>query len=101
MSLEMLLAQFDGLLQTPADVEKLNGAILQWAVEGRLVPQCANDDPASWLLKQIVSAKDELEDVRKSKRNQQVKPISKDEVPYILPPTCLTDKTQNGVLSKT
>lgn len=53
MSLEMLLAQFDGLLQTPADVEKLNGAILQWAVEGRLDSQCTDDEPASTFLKQI------------------------------------------------
>ena len=55
--LALLLERFDGLIETPADVEKLEQAILQWAVMGRLVPQDPHDEPASVLLERIAAEK--------------------------------------------
>lgn len=84
MSLELLLDQFDGLIQTPADVEKLNATILQWAVQGRLVPQDPNDEPASVLLEKIAAEKKRLASQKKI-RVRKVKVISKKDIPFTVP----------------
>jgi type I restriction enzyme S subunit len=49
----LLLEHFEALLATPADVEQLNRAILTLAVQGRLVAQDPDDEPASELLKRV------------------------------------------------
>jgi type I restriction enzyme S subunit len=48
--LAMLLHHFDLIVQTPADVDKLDAAILQLAVEGKLVAQDPNDGTAITLV---------------------------------------------------
>ena len=85
MALDLLLEQFDGLIQTPADVKKLEQTILQWAVMGRLAPQDANDEPASVLLKRIAAERARLVKEKKIKRAKKWPPISDDEIPYPVP----------------
>lgn len=85
MSLEMLLAQFDGLIQRPADVAKLDAAILQWAVEGRLGTQCTNDEPVAELLKRIKVETDELVKAKKISKPKKSPSIKQSEIPYDLP----------------
>src|SRR5690349_1657150 len=53
MTMSSMLEYFDNLLITSEDVEQLNQAILQFAVQGKLVLQNPNDEPAISLLKQI------------------------------------------------
>src|SRR3989344_7272988 len=66
-------------------ISKLRQAILQEAVQGKLVPQNPNDEPASELLKKIQKEKDKLIKEGKMKKQKPLPPISDDEIPYELP----------------
>ena len=66
--------------------EQLKKSILQEAIEGRLVPQDPNDEPASVLLDKIRKEKEKL--VKKGKlkkKDLQEAPISEDEIPFKIP----------------
>ena len=65
-----------------ADLRK---SILQAAVQGRLVPQDKNDEPASELLKRIQAEKARLTKADKLKIEKPLPPITEDEIPYDLP----------------
>ena len=68
------------------NAQQLKNAILQEAIEGRLVPQDPNDEPASALLARIRKEKEELVKVGKlKKKDLEVKPISEDEIPFEIP----------------
>ena len=64
---------------------KLRQSILQEAVEGKLVPQDPNDEPASVLLERIKEEKERLIKEGKIKKEKPLPPISEDEIPYELP----------------
>jgi len=66
-------------------ISKLRQAILQEAVQGKLVPQDPNDEPASELLKKIHKEKENLIKEGKIKKQKPLPPISDDEIPYELP----------------
>jgi len=66
-------------------ISKLRQAILQEAVQGKLVPQDPNDEPASELLKKIHKEKENLIKEGKIKKQKTLPPISEDEIPYELP----------------
>lgn len=65
-----------------ADLRK---AILQAAVQGKLVPQNKNDEPASELLKRIQAEKTVLIKEGKLKKEKPLPPITEDGIPYDLP----------------
>ena len=66
--------------------EKLKKSILQEAIEGRLVPQDPNDEPASVLLDKIRKEKAKLVKEGKLKKKDLIEtPISKDEIPFEIP----------------
>ena len=64
---------------------KLRQSILQEAVQGKLVPQDPNDEPASVLLERIKEEKERLIKEGKIKKEKPLPPISEDEIPYELP----------------
>lgn len=64
---------------------ELRQSILQAAVQGRLVPQDPNDEPASELLKRIQQEKARFVKEGKIKKEKPLPPITKDEIPYTLP----------------
>ena len=66
----------------PAKMEK---SILQYAVEGKLLPQNTNDEPANVLLKRIKEQKERLIKDKIIRREKSLPPISKDETPFEVP----------------
>lgn len=68
--------------------ERLKKSILQEAIEGRLVPQDPNDEPASVLLQKIREEKQQLvKEGKLKKKDLEEKPISEDEIPFEIPDT--------------
>ena len=66
-------------------IGQLRQSILQEAVQGKLVPQDPNDEPASVLLERIKEEKERLIKEGKIKKEKPLPPISEDEIPYELP----------------
>ena len=50
--------------------KQLKNSILQWAIQGKLVPQDPNDEPASVLLDKIRKEKERLIKEKKIKRDK-------------------------------
>lgn len=68
------------------NAQQLKNSILQEAIEGRLVPQDPNDEPASVLLDKIRKEKAKL--VKEGKINKKYleeSPIPKEDIPFIIP----------------
>ena len=65
-----------------ADLRK---AILQYAVEGKLVPQDIHDEPASILYEKIKAEKENLIKQGKIKKEKPLPPITNDDIPYEIP----------------
>lgn len=73
--------------------KQLKNAILQLAIQGKLVPQDANDEPASALLAQIRKEKEQLVKAGKlkpacrqaGKKDLETTPIADDEKPFEIP----------------
>jgi len=82
---ELLFKNFELLADAPNCIQKLRELILQLAVQGKLVPQDPNDEPASVLLEKIKAWKNRLIEESKINRSSRIPPIDPGEVPYELP----------------
>lgn len=65
--------------------EQLRASILQYAMEGKLVKQNSNDEPASELLKKIENEKAELVKEGKIKKSKKLPVITDDEKLFDIP----------------
>ena len=65
--------------------EMMKKSILQEAVQGKLVPQDPNDEPASLLLKKIAEEKKRLIKEGKIKKQKLLPEITEDEIPFDIP----------------
>jgi len=65
--------------------QQLKSAILQMAVQGKLVPQDPTDEPASVLLDKIRAEKERLIKEGKIKKEKPLPPITDDEIPFDVP----------------
>ena len=65
--------------------KQIRQSILQYAVQGKLVEQNPQDEPASELLKRIKAEKEQLIKEGKIKKAPPLPPITQDEIPYELP----------------
>jgi type I restriction enzyme S subunit len=66
----------------PNDLKK---SILQQAIQGRLVPQDPDDEPASVLMEKITKEKEKLIKDGKIKKQKSLPPITEDEIPFDIP----------------
>jgi len=76
---------FDLLYSTPENVNDLKQMILQFAVQGKLVPQDPNDESVGVLLEKIKEEKERLVKEGKIKKQKPLPAISKDEKSFELP----------------
>lgn len=65
--------------------QDLKNSIFQLVLQGKLVPQNPDDEPASELLKRIEAEKAKLIREGKIRREKPLLPISEDEIPFDIP----------------
>ncbi len=80
-----LCNEFDLIFDTPENVALLRQAVLQLAVQGKLVPQNPEDEPASVLLERIKVEKTRLEKEGKIKKMKPLPPVAEEEMTYVVP----------------
>jgi len=85
MDLNMLFEKFDLLMDSPNSTAKMRELILQLAVQGKLVEQDPNHEPAGELLKRIKAEKEKLITEGKIKKQKPLAPIDTNDAPYELP----------------
>jgi len=66
-------------------ISKLRLQILQDAIQGKLVSQDPNDEPASVLLEKIRAEKEKLVKEKKLKKSKPLPPIKEEEIPFDIP----------------
>jgi type I restriction enzyme, S subunit len=84
-SVQFVANNFDSLYDTIENIKELRQAILTFAVQGKLVPQDSNDEPASVLVERITKEKERLIKEGLLKKEKPLPPIKEDEIPYELP----------------
>lgn len=67
--------------------QELKNSILQLAVQGKLVPQSAEDEPAVELVKRIITEKQRHISRGAIKKEKALPPITEDELPFDIPET--------------
>lgn len=82
---QRICTNFDLLYDHPETISKLRAAILQLAVQGKLVPQDPNDEPASVLLERLKAEKERLVKEGKIKKQKKLPAIKDEEKPFELP----------------
>ncbi len=65
--------------------EKLKKSILQYAIQGKLVPQLETEEPANELIEKIKKEKAELIKQGKMKKEKPLPPITDEEKPFEVP----------------
>ena len=85
MTNEQFLQQFDHFIDAPNGFKKLRELILQLVVQGKLVPQNPDDEPAHNLLKRITVQKALLVKDKTIKKGNPLPPIGKEDEPWPLP----------------
>ena len=79
------IGQMDTLADVPQAIPPIRETILQLAVQGKLVAQDSNDEPAAELLKRIAAEKEQLVKDGKIKKPKPLPEIEEDEIPFEIP----------------
>jgi len=85
MNPQTFFDEFGLLADTPDGVKKLRELILQLAVQGKLMPQDSNDEPAAVLLERIMAEKTRLVKEGKIKKGKPLPSITVNEIYFELP----------------
>ncbi|MEN9424726.1 MAG: type restriction enzyme EcoEI specificity protein, partial [Pseudomonadota bacterium] len=83
--LAAFVAQFPLFARAPNGIANLRALILQLAVQGKLVPQDPNDEPASASLEKIAAEREQLIKTGKIKKEKPLPMIADDEKLFELP----------------
>ena len=81
MSIDVLFADFDRLIQSAESVHRLRRFVLDLAVRGKLAPQDPNDEPASELLKRIALEKARLVKAGEIRKQKILLPVHRGDIP--------------------
>jgi len=81
----LLEQHFDTAFSAPDGIKKLRELILTLAMQGKLVEQDPNDQPASELLKEIEAEKQQLVTAGKIKKPKSLSAIVNEEMPHKIP----------------
>ena len=104
MTNEQFLQQFGHFIDAPNGIQKLRELILQLAVQGKLVDQDPNEEPASNLLEKISDKKSELIKGKIIRKGKKLPGPEEDKIPFLLPGSwnwCrLGDVTNYGATGK-
>lgn len=87
--------RMDELFTTPADLAPLREAVLQLAVQGRLVRQDPADEPASRLLDNAIQEKSNLIKQRKIRKRKTDRALSREEIPFEIPSSWIWVRLHN------
>lgn len=82
MNAERLLQHYEKIAEAPDAIARLRRFILDLAVHGKLVPQDANDEPASELLKRIAKEKARLVKAREFREPSSFVSINRETLPF-------------------
>ncbi|MEM9219403.1 MAG: hypothetical protein AAGD25_34355 [Cyanobacteria bacterium P01_F01_bin.150] len=82
---QLLDRHFDTAFAAPDGIKKLRELILTLAMQGKLVPQNPNDQPASELLEEIEAEKQRLEKIQKTRKSKPLPELNASQIPYGLP----------------
>ncbi|MCG7324073.1 restriction endonuclease subunit S [Achromobacter sp. ACRQX] len=82
---ELLEKHFDVAFAAPDGIKKLRELILTLAMQGKLVPQDPNEQPACELLKEIEAEKQRLLKEGRIKKPKPLPPVTEEEKSYALP----------------
>ncbi|MEI6847681.1 MAG: restriction endonuclease subunit S [Chlorobiaceae bacterium] len=83
--MEQLEKYFDIAFAAPEGIKKLRQLILTLAMQGKLVPQDPNDQPASALLQEIETEKSKMVKAGKFRESKPLPQVNLDGVPHQLP----------------
>lgn len=104
MTNQQFLQHFGHLIDAPNGIQKLRELILQLAVQGKLVDQDPNEEPASNLLEKISDKKSELIKGKIIRKGKKLPGPEEDKIPFLLPGSwswCrLGDVTNYGATGK-
>src|SRR5690554_5945363 len=81
----LLEQHFDTAFSSPEGISRLRELILTLAMQGKLVKQDPNDQPASELLKDIEAEKQRLIAEKKIRKQKPLPTVTEEEIPYQLP----------------
>lgn len=84
MNADRLLALYEKVAEAPDAIARLRRFVLDLAVRGKLVPQGADDEPASDLLKRIAAEKARLVKAGEIRKPKALPPVN--DQPFALPP---------------
>src|SRR2546421_12989391 len=85
MKLETFFEKFDLFADAPTAVETRRELVLQLAVQGSLVNQCSEDEPADSLALTISKDRAAFVEARSLARQRTFDPVPDDQCPFSLP----------------
>lgn len=93
MNHEIFFENFELLADAPNGVQKLRELILQLAVQGKLVLQDPDDEPAAVLLEKIKAEKKQMVNEKKIKKTTQY--IDFEDLPFEIPSSWVISNLQS------
>jgi type I restriction enzyme, S subunit len=83
--LSVYIDNFETIFGVKNNIQGLRNKVLELAIQGKLVEQDPNDEPASELLKKIKAERERLVKEGKIKKQKALAPIAEDEIPFEVP----------------